>query len=86
MFVPLWVLFLSSGLIMAVVTVSWASRTRQFDDQHRARFIPLSGLSAEELTYEPKKRFRAEIAGLWVLLTAGLGALGASLFLALRHM
>lgn len=86
MFVPLWLIFLSSGLIMAVFTVHWASRTRQFEDQHRARYLPLVGLSREEMLYTPKKNFRAERVGLWTLLTVGLAALLAGLFLALKHM
>lgn len=86
MFVPLWVIFLSTGLIMAVVTVLWASRSRQFEDQHRARFIPLAGLSAEEIAYQPDKNFRAERVGVFALLLVGLAALLAGLMLAIRHM
>lgn len=86
MFVPLWVIFLLSGLIMAVFTVVWASRTRQFEDQHRARFIPLSGLTEEDLAHKPLKRYKAEYVGMCTLLTVGLFALGAGFLLALQHM
>jgi hypothetical protein len=86
MFVSVWLVFLASGLIMAVFTAVWAARTRQFDDQHRARFIPLNGLTAEELDHKPNGSFRAEYVGLWALLVTGLGALAAGLLLALSHM
>ncbi len=86
MFVPLWVIFLSSGLIMAIFTVVWAARTRQFDDQHRARFIPLNGLSQDALAHTPKKRFLADYVGLFALLTTGFLAIVAGLFLAILHL
>lgn len=48
MFVPLWLIFLVSGTLMAVATVLWAIASRQFDDQQRARFLPLVGLAAAD--------------------------------------
>ena len=81
MFVPLWLIFLVSGLSMAVLTVVWAIRSRQFEDQGRARFLPLAGLSAKECEARPRRSHRAEIAGVWALLLVGSAAIGACLLL-----
>ena len=81
MFVPLWLVFLSSGLLMAVITVVWAIRKRQFEDQGRARYIPLAGLSAAECEARPASKHRAEIAGVWALVFVGSAAIVACLLL-----
>ena len=46
MFVPVWVIFLASGTLMAVLAIVWAIRSDQFEEQDRARYLPLAGLSA----------------------------------------
>ncbi|MBW2276998.1 MAG: hypothetical protein JRF63_05860 [Deltaproteobacteria bacterium] len=81
MFVPLWAIFLVTGLTMAVITVIWAIRTRQFEEQQRARFIPLAGISDEELRARPVRRHRAEKLGFGALLLVGASAIGACLLL-----
>ena len=86
MFVPFWLIFLTTGLIMAVVAVVWGIRTRQFDNQDRARFIPLAGLDRGEISAGDPKAHRAEHAAIVLLVGVGMSALFAGLFLALRHM
>jgi nitrogen fixation-related uncharacterized protein len=86
MFIPLWLTFLLSGLVMTVFAVIWGMRTRQFEDQDRARFLPLVGLTAEELASQPKETHRAEYAAMCAMLAVGLLALCAGFILALRHM
>ena len=49
MFIPLWLVYLFTGTLMAVLTLLWAVRGRQFEDQDRARFIPLAHLTPAEL-------------------------------------
>ncbi|RJO64535.1 MAG: cbb3-type cytochrome oxidase assembly protein CcoS [Myxococcales bacterium] len=56
MFVPLWLIFLTTGAIMAVLALIWSIRTRQFEDQDRARWLPLAGLTSEELAEQPPIR------------------------------
>jgi hypothetical protein len=80
-FVPLWAIFLVSGLTMAVLTVIWAIRSRQFEEQGRARFIPLAGMSDQELQARPVRTHRAEILGVWALVVVGATAIGACLLL-----
>jgi hypothetical protein len=85
MFVPFWLIFLATGLVMAVFAVVWGIRTSQFDNQDRARFIPLFGLNENELSKEAP-RHRADYVAVMVLVGVGMSAMGAGLFLALRHM
>jgi nitrogen fixation-related uncharacterized protein len=85
MFVPLWLFFLGTGTIMAVVTLVWAMRTNQFEDQDRARFLPLAALSAEELRATPRPRRAARLGIYAVLLCGGLALLGTAVVV-LRHV
>ena len=85
-FVPLWLIFLASGLVISVLALLWASRTRQFEQQDRARFLPLHGLEARAYARDAGPR-RAG-AGTWVTLTlTGLGGvlIWATLLLVLSH-
>ena len=81
MFVPLWAIFLVTGLTMAVITVVWAIRTRQFEEQKRARFIPLAGMSEAELVAPAERSHRAEKIGVMALVVVGGAAIGACLLL-----
>jgi len=85
MFVPLWLVFMGSGLVMAVVTVLWAIESGQFEDQDRARFLPLSGLTAGEMSRAPR-RDRASTAGMTAIFVVGGVAIAAALLLTFRHM
>ena len=86
MFVPLWLVFLLSGLIMAVYTIVWGIRSRQFEDQDRARFLPLVDLTADDFAEPRKLGHRAEYIAVCAMLASGILALGAGLLLALRHL
>jgi nitrogen fixation-related uncharacterized protein len=71
MFIPLWLIFLTSGTIMAVITVVWGIRHRQFDDQERARYLPLAGLTAEEMSRQPPIRRSASFWALMAIFLTG---------------
>jgi len=79
MFVPVWIVFLLSGTAMAVVVLLWAMRTRQFDEQQRARYLPLVGLTAEELAAPPPIRRGASFVALLTILAVGTLVLGLTL-------
>jgi cbb3-type cytochrome oxidase maturation protein len=83
MFIPLWLTFLASGTVMAVFTLMWAIRSRQFDDQDRARYIPLQGLSAAELSAPVPPRRRAGRVGIALIVVSGGLAILATLALIL---
>jgi len=87
MFVPLWLVFLASGTLMALLALGWGVQTRQFEDQDRARYLPLVGLSPEELSrpaLEPRRVAERWAMGL-VLFSGGL-VLVSTLWVVLRHL
>jgi cbb3-type cytochrome oxidase maturation protein len=83
MFIPLWLTFLASGTVMAVFTLMWAIRSRQFDDQDRARYIPLQGLTAAELAAPLPPRRRAGRVGIGIIVASGALAILSTLALIL---
>jgi nitrogen fixation-related uncharacterized protein len=84
MFIPLWLVYLFSGTLMAVLTLLWAVRGRQFEDQDRARYIPLGNLSPAELATPVRRApLRARLAIL-AILAVGVGALLWTLFVVAR--
>lgn len=85
MFVPIWLIFFGSGLIMAVTTLVWSVRSRQFDDQDRARFLPLSGLTREELEEIPSTKRGADFVAYMLIFGAGLAAFLLCLAIVLTH-
>ncbi len=86
MFVPVWLVFLASGTLMAIVTLVWSIRNHQFEDQERARYLPLTDLTAEELARSPSVRRSASYFGLISILTLNALAIGLTLFLAIKYM
>lgn len=67
--------YLILGLLLAVAAIAWACWTHQFEDQERARFLPLRDLSPAELDAPPPRRLTPSVAMAGVVLLTGLGAL-----------
>jgi hypothetical protein len=96
MFVPLWLIFLVSGTVMAVAAVLWAIASRQFDDQQRARFLPLVGLIAsdygagdgvaERFGVEDEPRRGAGFRVTLLIVSCGTLAIATTLISALRDL
>ena len=85
MFIPLWLIFFGSGLIMAVLIIVWGIGSGQFDDQQRARFLPLVGLTSEEMKVKPVKKRLADSLGMLSIMVLGVGAICAALLMTIRH-
>ena len=83
MFIPIWLFFLITGLFMAVFVIIWAVKTRQFEDQDRARYIPLRGLSEEELKKDPP-RINATLIGNLVVLASGIVTIGLTFYIVVK--
>ena len=83
MFVPVWMIFLASGTLMAVLVIVWGIRSNQFEEQDRARYLPLVGLSAREMAYQPPVRRGASFYALMVIVVSGVATLVATLALVL---
>lgn len=84
MFVPVWLIFLASGTLMAVLAILWAIRSDQFEEQDRARYLPLVDLSAREMAEQPPVRRSASFYGILAIIACGAVTLAATLALVLR--
>jgi nitrogen fixation-related uncharacterized protein len=84
MFVPVWMIFLASGTLMAVLVIVWAIRSDQFEEQDRARYLPLVGLSATEMAEQPPIRRGASFYGILAIVACGVVTLAATLALVLK--
>ena len=71
MFVPTWLVFLFSGTVMAILVLLWGIKGHQFEDQERARYLPLSGLTAREIGTPPPARRGATYFILLALIALG---------------
>ncbi len=82
MYFPYFIAYIGIGIIISLVVFSWALKTGQFQDQQRARFLPLR----DDMGTPPVKTSRAhrvEVYGLFVLAVAGLAASAGVLVYAL---
>ena len=82
MYFPYFIAYMSIGLTLAVVVFIWALKSGQFNDQQRARFLPLEAES-EAGGIRSSKMGWLEIYVLAFLACAGLAASGAVLIFAL---
>ena len=48
MFVTFWIFFLTTGTLMALFTLMWAIHSKQFEEQDRARYLPLVDMHPSE--------------------------------------
>jgi len=81
MFIPTWLIFLFTGLVMTLLTLFWAAGSGQFEEQDRARFLPLQGLSPNELASPPPRRRTASFYGNLAILAAGGLSIAFTLYL-----
>lgn len=82
MYFPYFIAYIAVGLTLSLVVFFWALRNGQFQDQKRARFLPLeAGRTEDRVRASRWKRY--EIHGLFFLATAGLLSSAAVLIFAL---
>jgi nitrogen fixation-related uncharacterized protein len=86
MFIPIWLIFFASGMIMAICTVAWGIKTRQFEDQDRARYLSMADLSKNDLDHPPPVHKGAVFYGLIATIILGVFILLTSLIIVLREM
>ncbi len=67
------IIYLIGGVSFAMFVLIWALKSRQFQEQDRAKWLPLRDLSSEELDNPPAKRVTPSVAMIFVVLAAGLG-------------
>jgi cbb3-type cytochrome oxidase maturation protein len=69
------IIYLFSGLCFCLFVIIWAVRSHQFQDQDRAKWLPLRDLSDEELNRAPAKRITPSVGMIFVVLLSGVGVL-----------
>lgn len=82
MYFPYFITYICVGVAITLIVLFWAVRNGQFQDQQRARFLPLEGDSTSENTAMSRWK-RVEIYGLFFLAGAGLLSSAAVLVFAL---
>ena len=81
MYFPYFIAYITIGLVISLPVFFWALKSGQFQDQQRARFLPLR----DNDDAQPLKagRFgRLEVLALFFLASAGLAASAAALVFA----
>ena len=82
MYYPYFIAYIAIGLTISLVVFYWAFRTGQFNDQQRARYLPLRD-DADRSPAKATRLHRWEYYGLFFLAVAGLSATAAVLAFAL---
>ena len=82
MYYPYFLAYMVSGFVISLIVLLWALKNGQFQEQQRARFLPLEeGLEAEPL--KVSKIGRIEAYALIVLASLGLFGTAATLLFSL---
>ena len=82
MYYPYFLAYMVSGFVISLIVLLWALKNDQFQEQQRARFLPLEeGLEAEPL--KVSKIGRIEAYALIVLASLGLFGTAATLLFSL---
>ncbi len=84
MFVALWLSFLLTGIAMAVGVVIWAVKTRQFEEQERARYLPLD--TPDDLAAPPPVKATPNMLANLSIITIGLVAIAITLRIVIHHL
>jgi len=82
MYFPYFIAYISIGLVVSLVLFFWALKSGQFQDQQRARFLPLRDDDGAT-SVKASRAHRIEVYGLFFLAAAGLAASAAMLLYAL---
>jgi len=85
MYFPYFATYMIVGLALTFLVAGWALRHGQFNDQQRARFLPLAGDPPETKGPLLTRRGRIETYGLMAVVATGLAATGAVLVFALLY-
>ena len=61
MFLNFWLFFLITGISFSIGLFIWAVKNRQFEDQTRAKYLPLKDLEDDEKLEKPKRSFKETV-------------------------
>ena len=84
MYFPYFIAYIAIGLLISFPVFFWALKSGQFQDQQRARFLPLldNADHGAEAPIEAGRFGRLEVLALFFLASAGLAASAAALVFA----
>jgi cbb3-type cytochrome oxidase maturation protein len=71
MFLNFWLFFLITGISFSIGLFIWAVKNRQFEDQTRAKYLPLKDLEDDEKLEKPERSFKETVPFI-VVITIGL--------------
>jgi cbb3-type cytochrome oxidase maturation protein len=71
MYYPYFIAYMAAGFVISILVFFWALNNGQFNDQQRARFIPLQD-DLETAPIKASRRVRIEIYALFTLAAIGL--------------
>lgn len=71
MYYPYFILYMALGLIISLGVFFWALKSGQFNDQQRARYLPLKDLP-ENQPVQKSGPGRLELYALWMIAGVGL--------------
>ncbi|MBU4319229.1 MAG: cbb3-type cytochrome oxidase assembly protein CcoS [Proteobacteria bacterium] len=71
MYYPYFILYMALGLAISLAVFFWALKSGQFNEQQRARYLPLKDLP-EPQTAGKSGPGRLEFYSLWILAGVGL--------------
>ncbi len=84
MYYPYFVAYILIGFVLSVLVFMWALRNGQFNEQNRARFLPLEQEPQREVVRASRfNRFEPYL--MLVIVCLGLLASGAFLLMVLLH-
>jgi len=84
MYYPYFLTYMALGLGITLIVFSWALRKGQFNDQQRARYLPLHP-APDPPPHKPSRFIRLEVLVLFVMAGLGLAASAAVILFALVH-
>ena len=84
MYFPYFIAYIAIGLVISLPVFFWALKSGQFQDQQRARFLPLRDNDdhGDEAPVQTGRFGRLEVLALFFLASAGLAASAAALVFA----
>lgn len=85
MYYPYFISYLLAGLVVALAVFAWALKSGQFQDQQRARFLPLFD-APPQAPMRASRTSRLEVYALFTLAVAGLCASFAVVIFALLRV
>ncbi len=80
-----WIALIVVGVLGSLAAFLWALRSGQFEEQGRARFLPLAGECHAGNEERPLGRI-PELYALWIIAALGAGAMAGAVILALVNL